>query len=131
MEDCIAIEDMVSESYVAIVKQLHSKNSVCVCVCVCALRCFSSWFRSHGLTADAYLSLPKVAPESARLNRIKPGAPEPWLPRPRHLRQRCDRQAHWILQRIPTASIRTLQKIDNKMLPTDENLSSLAKPYHQ
>ena len=46
-EDRIAIEDMVSESFIAVVKQLHSKHHVF------ALRCFSSWFQSHGLTADA------------------------------------------------------------------------------
>ena len=31
-ENRIAIEDMVSESYVTVVKQFHFKNNVCVCV---------------------------------------------------------------------------------------------------
>ena len=42
---------------------------------MCALRCFSSWFRSHGLIADAYESLPEVAPESAKMYRIEPEEP--------------------------------------------------------
>ena len=56
---------MVSESYVAIVKQLHTASIVY------ALRCFSSWYRNHGLTADAYDSLPEVAPKRAEFYSIE------------------------------------------------------------
>ena len=56
---------MVSESYVAIAKQLHTASIVY------ALRCFSSRCRNHGLTADAYDSLSEVAPKSAEFYRVE------------------------------------------------------------
>ena len=59
-EDRIAIEDMVSESYIAMVKQHHSQNDS-----VCALRCFSTWIQSHE-------SLPEVALDSAKLYHSEP-----------------------------------------------------------
>ena len=60
---------MVSESYVAVVKQIYSQKQSQ------ALRCYSKWFQSHELTADAYESLPEVAPESTKLYRVKQEAP--------------------------------------------------------
>ena len=54
--DLIAIEDMVSESYIAMVEIHHIKRIVT------ALRCFSTWFRSNRLTAEAYDALPDVTP---------------------------------------------------------------------
>ena len=53
---------MVSEEYLAIVKRLRPKDRHGLT----SLRSFSTWFRRHGLTAAAYESFPKVAPESMR-----------------------------------------------------------------
>ena len=53
---------MVSESYIAMVKIHHTKRIVI------ALRCFSTWFRSNGLTDKAYDSKPDVAPAHEHLS---------------------------------------------------------------
>ena len=66
----IAIEDMVGEEYLAIVKRLRPKDRFTLT----SLRSFRTWFLSHGLAADAHESLPEVAPESTKLYRTKPGA---------------------------------------------------------
>ena len=60
----VAIEDMISEEYVAMVKRVYEANAVS------ALRCFAIWFRNHGLSAHTYDLLPEVVPESAHLYRI-------------------------------------------------------------
>ena len=45
-QDGVAIKDMVSEEYLAMVKQLRPKD----CKHMTALRSFSAWFQTHGLT---------------------------------------------------------------------------------
>ena len=60
MQDGVAIEGMVSEEYLAIVKRLRPKDRHRLT----SLRSFSTWLRRHGLTAAAYESLPEIAPEN-------------------------------------------------------------------
>ena len=60
-QDGVAIEDMVSEEYFAIVKRLRPKYSHSMK----ALHTFSAWYQSHELTADSYNTLPEVAPDKA------------------------------------------------------------------
>ena len=56
---------MVSKSYMDIVKHERYSNGFN------ALRCFSAWFRSNGLIADACELLPEVAPENANLYHVE------------------------------------------------------------